>query len=664
MKGIDTSPINIQTLAALDGGVTSTVSELSSKEYWTDVARQRLGLIDASTRSADASVTLAAVLSELHGLRSASSLLQRTLGTRQRLSTASPSPVDDIFDGIVDVPRVSEYWKLAVRTRLALSTAGVQLLEEVMAVDQAIARRELDGMAYASSLVRETRNAICSPFQVLPDETLMNIFEHCARDADPSSEVSNYAFQRLVFTFVCHRWRSVALDTPSCWTDIRDFNPHLVDIFLKRSKAEPLSVHCFGQPNESAMSHLWRVKHLTLLLSRTRNFEHYRYAGFVGRSAPMLKSLCATQGNGQRLAETFLLSVPLLREMKISGFLLNWTAFHWENLRSLDLALYTHSDARLWDPPGDFINLIENLRNTRCLQKLALREYIPFPSIPEPNSIRPVHLSSLRELQLSDESLRCVTVLSLLRIPSAATLDLRLRGGSEELMRKFLLSLDHCVQKETNRTQPLTTLIFQGDRMRLWSHDGPSPMQVLNVHDVASMKGGSPTVSIQLTTTSPYPEFDALFLCTFPFDHLVSVSIEPPNDNLDYELHSFWKEFLTGAVRLTHLRLVGLPVYGFLRALHHASRTRVPDNSGNASTTHITTPLPALSDLLLGKFDMRNTSFGVPLYTMLPDCVARLGYEKLDVIWLLGITYKTQWIDALRPHTNGVLLPFSHRIEA
>ena len=152
----------------------------------------------------------------------------------------------------------------AFKARLSLSSDVERLSEELKSVDEATISRELDGTSYALSLASETLNALRSPLLSLPDDTLMEISKYCAFQEKSGSRT--YLFQRLVFTFVCRRWRSVAIDTPACWADVSNIPPRHINMFLERSKAAPVSMVSFGRRSDSVYSHLWHVESLTLLL--------------------------------------------------------------------------------------------------------------------------------------------------------------------------------------------------------------------------------------------------------------------------------------------------------------------------------------------------------------------------------------------------------------
>ncbi|KZV72141.1 hypothetical protein PENSPDRAFT_751202 [Peniophora sp. CONT] len=645
----------------------------SSNEYWAKAARGRLAHFNARGPGAsviagtvysgsDVSLIESAILRELDDIETVATLL------RARLSEPSSLMSHMVPGNTNDKQSSALYWMETLKEHLSLSKDSELLIEELLAIDEAATLRELNGIGHASSLVKETRNTLCSPIFALPDETLIDIFKYCTSQADPRS--GQYTLERMRITFVCRRWRSTCIETPLFWTDIRFILRRCVDIFLDRSKAAPLSVMSSGQQGDNVLNfHLWHIECLELIHVSFRSDHHLNaFVGLIGKQAPMLRSLSATNGRGRNFPQGFLLSAPLLRELKTSGFVLDWSSFHWENLITLDM---DRRSAQLRSPLGTFESLITNMAKAKHLQTLVLRDYVPSPNLQTIVHLLPIHLNHLQELKLSGRTSACVPLLCLLRIPPSATLTLTLHGGDQDFMPSFLTSLHEIIQKRRSGTQPFTSIQFDGGgwhsrylSVSLECCRGPSPFRVRHLLvDGIKTEGGSPAMSIGLSDTSLGPEYKLSLLSTFPFDHLVSaaIGIELHNHVTEYEDHPVWADFVASATRLTHLHLMGSPVHGFTRALH-AHSLRASISEADVQSANDITPLAALRELLLGRFDIHSTSLNMPLHDALPDCIALVGRGKLGSLWIYDAGYKLEWINRLRPLAEEVLIPLCRRV--
>lgn len=552
-----------------------------------------------------------------------------------------------------------------LKTRPVLPKGGEHFYEEMMIVEQIPS--ELEGIRYAFSLIQETRNVLCSPIFALPDETLMDILRYCAWQAEPRSKT--YMLERLVFTFVCRRWRSIAIEAPLCWTDVRHVSRRCITTFLQRAKAAPISAISTGRLDDNILIHLSHTECLELVHTSPRRSDHANppFPGLVGKLAPMLKCLSAAHG-GKPFPSEFLLSAPLLRELEMSGFALDWSSIHWETLHRLDM---TRTTTRQHFPLDTLVHLLEGLRKAEQLQTLALREYIPPPDLPTIVNTSPIRLESLRKLELSGDASACMPLVCLLRIPPRTTLKLSLWGSTQHMKRSFVASLEHTFKKETVRSRPLVSLNFDGGwtnnrlvSLRLSTRNGSSPFRVRTLRpDGIRTEGGSPAITVDFANTELSPDFTTSLLNAFPFDHLVSASINIWDRNVEYDHYPVWAAFLRSATKLTHLYLSGSPVYGFLQALCHPSQVGL--SNGPVDGSALEPMLPALCDLLLGRFDKQVTSLEAPWHVVLPGCIARLPGParpaKLKSIWLLDVRYEPEWVDPLRPHAEEVLIPCCHR---
>ncbi|KAJ3540378.1 hypothetical protein NMY22_g4320 [Coprinellus aureogranulatus] len=82
------------------------------------------------------------------------------------------------------------------------------------------------------------------PVNRLPPEILLTIFEILKTYAKEEQGNGEPPLSWFRVTFVCRRWRTIALDSPSLWTTIDCMNPAVADVMLARSKNALLDVSC------------------------------------------------------------------------------------------------------------------------------------------------------------------------------------------------------------------------------------------------------------------------------------------------------------------------------------------------------------------------------------------------------------------------------------
>ncbi|KAJ8521680.1 hypothetical protein ONZ45_g1655 [Pleurotus djamor] len=161
----------------------------------------------------------------------------------------------------------------------------------------------------------EERNRACSATRNVPAEILSMIFGH----------LLDGAMKWLAVTYVCRQWRMAALSDPSLWCDLTHVKGKWLDRFLTLAKASPLSVHCVADgrsldavtealidlPERLGKLYitdctdeiLERLNKATPFLTRLTldafswGEEAYTITdGFLGGSAPRLRSFCLTSG--------------------------------------------------------------------------------------------------------------------------------------------------------------------------------------------------------------------------------------------------------------------------------------------------------------------------------------------------------------------------------
>lgn len=155
--------------------------------------------------------------------------------------------------------------------------------------------------------------ALFSPARALPEDILRSIFlfslvdvpsqPFLARDNTLRGDYVRPTSAPLLITYVCHRWREIALNMPELWTNPhitypvrswgrREWDPHptapdLLNLYVSRSSCLPISVTLEGKERdetteswaagkplrEAVTAGLRRCKRLTLLASSTLLME-------------------------------------------------------------------------------------------------------------------------------------------------------------------------------------------------------------------------------------------------------------------------------------------------------------------------------------------------------------------------------------------------------
>ncbi|TEB33233.1 hypothetical protein FA13DRAFT_1730993 [Coprinellus micaceus] len=155
--------------------------------------------------------------------------------------------------------------------------------------------------------------ALFSPARALPEDILRSIFlfslvdvpsqPFLAKDNSLRGDYVRPTSAPLLLTYVCHRWREIALNMPELWTNPhitypmrswgrREWDPHpttpdLLNLYVSRSSCLPISVTLEGKERdesneswaagkplrEAVTAGLRRCKRLTLSASSTRLME-------------------------------------------------------------------------------------------------------------------------------------------------------------------------------------------------------------------------------------------------------------------------------------------------------------------------------------------------------------------------------------------------------
>jgi len=152
-------------------------------------------------------------------------------------------------------------------------------------------------------LISSKNSSSSSPFHRLPSELLIAVFKEGVRSS-PRYRDRSLPFP-VTISHVCRRWRDIALDAATLWTDTHIDDSHLAHtcqisrVYLARSKSTliDVSLHCYRYDPflikaiiTDILPHIGRVRQLTLIMD-----DEMALLGVMGTFkhavAPRLESL-------------------------------------------------------------------------------------------------------------------------------------------------------------------------------------------------------------------------------------------------------------------------------------------------------------------------------------------------------------------------------------
>ncbi|TFK61751.1 hypothetical protein BDN72DRAFT_429922 [Pluteus cervinus] len=201
---------------------------------------------------------------------------------------------------------------------------GLSIEASYRKLDTEIAQLE----ARLSSL-KTLRNSLqVAPIAKIPKEILSEVFQYCSRDSDSSffdDLDDNVVNTRFFVSWVCQKWRSAALATPSLWTVIskksREVTVHLdfVQELLLRSSGFNLAINLFKpSPDvlDACLHEIQRTQHLRFIPGPL-NYHQNGAIIFFSQPTPLLVSF-DIRDFYDRKHSPFLGYHPYLRHLTIS----------------------------------------------------------------------------------------------------------------------------------------------------------------------------------------------------------------------------------------------------------------------------------------------------------------------------------------------------------
>jgi len=295
---------------------------------------------------------------------------------------------------------------------------------------------EIDAARHLTYTLLSHRNAI-APISALPPELIARIFRFHALVEPPWFGMLNLGWIRV--THVCRRWRQIALDDSLLWaTVITGIWPiaEWISESLVRARNAPLAIDFEFTPSLEILSQFPpHISHTRKL--RLRNLSPLQSQGvqeICTSEAPILEHFelaldpsyyPVTFLTYRELVGTTLFNgrTPKLRTLSLTQVSIPWSLIPRGQLTQLKITLFEEMSTADISPSFDSNRLIDLLINSPELEGLVLEFCLP-PILPQVSHEQPINLPRLSCLRLAGSTFSVTNLLSMLRLPSSATLHL------------------------------------------------------------------------------------------------------------------------------------------------------------------------------------------------------------------------------------------------
>ncbi|KAF8138946.1 hypothetical protein EV363DRAFT_1315253, partial [Boletus edulis] len=272
------------------------------------------------------------------------------------------------------------FWSLNATSGRRHSTPSVSSYD-VLTIAPSLIENQAIGRQLILPTLYTQRSSFFNHTFKLPNETLQDIFILCARDHYNEESESWYDLvppEWINVSYVCRRWRDVALSCPTLWTYLSTMPPRWTIECLARSKQAPLKIQIrITVPNgqwmnstiEKVMDHVGRIQELDL------GFPVF-YARTIlpklSSPAPRLQYLkISIEGPLPRQSFVFFDgNTPALRTLHLSNCPMQLSYLNLSALKTLNLS----GEGRFQHNMEEFLAV---LRCTKSLSYLYLKHVFP-----------------------------------------------------------------------------------------------------------------------------------------------------------------------------------------------------------------------------------------------------------------------------------------------
>lgn len=288
-------------------------------------------------------------------------------------------------------------------------------------------------------------------------------------ESDDKDKWAYKPYRWLHITYVCNRWREVALSTPRLWSHIAlgvNTKPLLVDLVIQRSKDVPISlkVNILGQQSQIVTKAIDILRHHTSRLwsveLRCYRFKFNSELLTLETPLPLLRclSLVSVDITDADINPVQLLlsrPTPLLEYLELMNKVFIWEPKAFQpGLKCIRLgSTFGGSSAQGARFPTT-IQFIQALRSMPLLEELSLENVFPLPDASFGDEV--VFLPRLKSLRLMGSAQECTSVLRHVSFPYGIAMDFLIRSmrDTQDLIEYFEPALRKRVNPPEERLDP------------------------------------------------------------------------------------------------------------------------------------------------------------------------------------------------------------------